>query len=504
MTSLRRLVIPAAHFDALARGYGDEAAMRTLRDGQISFRRLLFRQLLDDLRGAARGLPEADRIDAAVTVLIAADAHDGGATNSVMISPHVRVWLERSRRRLPAGLSETTTGFVLLAAAVAICSGIDFSLEFTTVQDSIHLPALGSLTGLDPGTVVISGSADGFRCGPVTVTRPFSLVGKGWYPLRRIGGGETPAIVLDDLDPHRDTYQWPPQTRLSDQDFGIVETKWTAAWDHIAVHYPEHAAAVGALHTLVPLAAAPGNLVSGASNSAYGAIALCLPEDTPRMVELIIHESQHVRLHGLLDLVDLYDRQASDRYYAAWRIDSRPIGPFLQGVYAHLGVCDFWRRHRHLATVADHSDAEYQFVLWRIQLTEALTALSASTELTDLGRRFVAGMAETVRGWSGEILPAELERLAADVALAHRLRWDEARTRESDLSGQLKVRFAAAARRWVAGHVETHDTDQLLARGDYGAAAEAYAARLALREDVDDRIGLNIAQGRLSKRSVWH
>jgi uncharacterized protein len=62
----------------------------------------------------------------------------------------------------------------------------------------------------------------------------------------------------------------------------------------------------------------------------------------------LTHEIQHVKLGALLDLVTLTLPDDGRRYYAPWRDDPRPLGGLLHGVYAYLGVTEFWRRQRNL------------------------------------------------------------------------------------------------------------------------------------------------------------
>ena len=62
--------------------------------------------------------------------------------------------------------------------------------------------------------------------------------------------------------------------------------------------------------------------------------------------ETLVHETQHLKLCALLDLVTLARPDDGRRYYAPWRPDPRPAGGLLQGAYAFLGVSGFVGRAR--------------------------------------------------------------------------------------------------------------------------------------------------------------
>jgi hypothetical protein len=112
------------------------------------------------------------------------------------------------------------------------------------------------------------------------------------------------------------------------------------------------------------------------------------------------------------------------RLYAPWRDDPRPLSGLLQGVYAFLGVTDFWRRRRVAASAGSHRRlAEFEFARWREHTWQALGTLRADTGLTDLGRRFARGMAARMRPWWAEVVDPEIAAMAQLAVRDHRTGW---------------------------------------------------------------------------------
>ncbi len=136
-----------------------------------------------------------------------------------------------------------------------------------------------------------------------------------------------------------------------------------------------------------------------------------------------MHEFQHTKLGALLDLLALCDSASGTAFYAPWREDPRPPTALLHGIYAHLGVAMFWRRHRHVADAAGRPRAEFEFAFWREQTGFALRLLRGSGALTEHGERFAAAIAATLSDMAADAVPREAALAAADAAIAHRVRW---------------------------------------------------------------------------------
>jgi HEXXH motif-containing protein len=118
-----------------------------------------------------------------------------------------------------------------------------------------------------------------------------------------------------------------------------------------------------------------------------------------------------------MDLVPLYRPSTEEVYFAPWRLDARPVGGLIHGVFAFLGVAQTWSRLR--ASAALRALAEQEFANLREQVDRALGALEESGGLTAHGIRFAAGMRARVDLMRAEPLPRDVvARARRD--LAHR------------------------------------------------------------------------------------
>jgi uncharacterized protein len=526
-------VLSAAQFDSLASGYGDPSAIAVLVDGQAAKRRLLIRAILDLIDNGTF-------IDAPRAVLAQAERRDPEAVAGVLSAPLVGVWALAALRRLDgAAVASKVDGapdehavvareLTLLATAAAVRARLPFGLELSTVDGQLVLPTLGAAVALGPGRVRVTGDGDTVVCagpaGTVRVAAPFHTARDGWVPLRYLGrAGSVPAAAVDDLDPYRNCYRWPPRDRLSTRELAALRQRWNDGWRMLTERYPDHVRALGyTIRSLVPLHA-PGSAgsVSAASRHAFGAIGASLPETAAALVEMVIHEGQHMRLGALLDLVDLFQPDGPAVYYAPWRQDPRPVGALLQGAYAHLGVTDFWRGRRLAVLGPQRAVAEFEFALWRTVTTEAVAELAGCAELTELGARFVAGMAGTLERWHAEPVPELPGRLATDVALTYRVRWalahrmppprtaarlaaawghgaacpppGAATVRPARAAAPCASRLASQARRWLAGDEPPEAPDTPLITGRYAEAAQRYAQAVRDTDDPDAWAGLTVA-----------
>jgi uncharacterized protein len=302
---------------------------------------------------------------------------------------------------------------------------------------------------------------------------------------------------------------------------------WDQAWHILTQRHPGHAELLRrTVRTVVPLATPPAaGAVSAASRHAFGAVAVSFPDAAApdaaaTLVELLIHEGQHLKLGALLDLVDLFRPGGRAVHYAPWRSDPRPIGALLQGTYAQLGVTECWLRRRPGLTGVHRRLADFEFALWRALTAEGITGLRTSAELTDLGERFVQGMATTLTHWQAEDVPELPRRLAEDVALSYRVRWAIRQRRVPAATTELLVdawrqgracppvgppeapsaapggpsesRLAGQARAWLVQGCDPGTPVPLLA-GRYADAARTSAHAVRTTDDPDTWAELAVA-----------
>jgi uncharacterized protein len=444
-----------AQFHALAEGVADEETAAILSAGQLSKRR----QLLVAVTRAARGgrLWRDSGADEALRVLAAADAADADATEVVLRHPHLDAWAATCLRGLRGNvdgahgsLSDVVGYLNAVAAAAAVRAGIPFRLRVPTFAGHAVLPTLGAVP-VDGARHVVVDSEPGrltVSYGGVTATVDPDSAGAGgaWLPRRDVALDAGPTLSVDDLDHYRDAYQWPPAPRLPDEQFARFRSLLTDAWRIIQDRHRPYAAPIrAALRCVVPLAdPAAGGSISGASRRTFGAVGVSVPDSAAELALLLIHESQHMVLDGLLDLVDLYEHSGVARYRAPWRMDPRPVGALLQGTYAHLAVARFWQVERRVATGAELRRATVEFDYWRQQNRLAIAELAGADELTDAGRTFVGRLAGAVEALLAEPVPRDIAAGVAAMTAAQTVRW---RLRNWDPGSSEPLRAAKAWRR---------------------------------------------------------
>ena len=424
----------------LASGMGDANAIAQLAQAQRS----IGRGLLAAVYQAAMAAPGTtlalkDRLRAAWQVLAAADDDCPDALNLVLGHPYLRVWavrcLERIGRadgaerdadgRLAADLGHLA-GF---AAAIAIRGQARALLTVPVVDGALHLPGLGRLvvTSAKDAQAELKVDADWVRvrlgagtwrlgrsrvqAGEAALVEPCPDQGVPdavrigarpvWEPVRMLTAPGI-RVALEDTDPYRDCHQWPAAPRLTDGEFADWQRGFALAWQEILAHHPAYGPALAAgLSTLMPMAPAPtGSDRSAAARHGFGAIGTALPADPVTLALLLMHEFQHVKLGAVLDLYDLFDPNDKRLYDAPWREDPRPLEGLLQGTYAHLAVCDFWRVRAGLGE-DDESDAAGRYERWRAHTVTAIETLANSGSLTPLGMRFASAMRTAIAADDG-------------------------------------------------------------------------------------------------------
>ena len=163
----------------------------------------------------------------------------------------------------------------------------------------------------------------------------------------------------------------------------------------------------------MPLAAAgSGPARSATAWDAFGSFGSTAPDSAADFAVTLVHEFQHSKLSALLDLMPLYDARAPGRYYAPWRMDPRPLGGLLQGVYAFIAVADTWRLLRADRDLAEQAEQEFADI--REQVSHALDGLCESSALTERGRRFTAGIRDATESLLAVELPGEVTRRARE------------------------------------------------------------------------------------------
>lgn len=433
--TLQQHRVPQPLFDAIAAGGGGTEAVALLDAAQRSKRKIL----LAGVPGAARAASPDQRRLARLgyDLLVEAQRHDSAAADVVINHPSVGAWAMRTMRGLrlrEAPFPGAEPGLMCaVAAAAAIRARLPAQIEVPVRHEVVMLPSLGAAAA-DGARAVVRSTEGGAEVSSAShlieiPADPHRDTG-GWKGLRRVTTGSLDALV-DDLDPFR----MPAVPDLASRLDAAQADNWAAAvqqaWVVLNQHHPAIAVEVAAaVKVIVPRDVPPKGVVSSSSPDTFGAVAMSQPPDACALAETLAHEVQHLKLSALIDVVRLTKPDNGSRFYAPWRDDPRPADGLLQGIYAYLGVSEFWRRQR----LQEHGDAgiraHAQYVRWRDAAAAAAETLRSSGLLTPDGSRFVQVMVRTLGTWSVEDrVPEQARTLARQIAERHRRRWESANGR---------------------------------------------------------------------------
>jgi HEXXH motif-containing protein len=547
--------LPIDAFTELAGGAGDSAAVRKLREAQRSKHRMLLRFVAD----AAREIDPPSRATAAFRagyqLLTAAEAADPAGVARLFGLPHIGGWAHECLARLDCGSPPDCGYLAAVAAAAAAGLGIPFEIDVSARHGLVPLPGLGSLEVADQGEwVTLSSDGVRLRAGEHVDVACAALVpddGSGQPPphwrgtplVRAAADGQVWDVLLETADRYLDCYTLPMLTTITRAEVTGWRRLIQAAWELLVRHHGWAAGPVAEGVTVIVPLVSHTDLDSATSPAAFGAIATSLPPSPVSMAETLVHEFQHIKLCGLMDMLPLI-QPGTERGYAPWREDPRPMGGILQGVYAFTGIVRFWDVQRRLETQPDSIlRAGVLYERWRMAIELVTSTLLGNGCLTPNGTRFVATLRE--RGLRGdpEPVPAEAIEIARDIALDNWLNWQ---LRHTAIDAAEVARLAAAYQRgeplgdralpaaWIKDDVREVDSavarsrllslryqdpqryrqlsvadtdrlsagDALLVRGDPSAAVTAYREGLAAGPDPAAWIGLALAVGRLPVHST--
>lgn len=455
---LPRHGLPPRHFDSLAGGGGGRAVIAHLWDSERSHRLFLMGLLTASTRERPDAVGPLSAIDEAWTLLVAAERHSGAIADEMLLLPETGRWLRHCLQRLQEPhpvrrpdeppLWADVGHLHLLAAALAVRAGLPFRLRGPSRQGGVWFPALGrAAVGGDVTVhqavdieftgrtliVALAGAAGRGR-DPVRVDQPPSKPSADWQVPRvlPLDVPEGPrAVGLYDLGAYRMQAATNGTRPASEESI----RRWTdllhRAWSLLTRVDPGGAEDVGAcLRSIEPLPAArPFRWLSATMEDGMGGMAASEPTGAEpvaaaQFAAVLTHEAQHSKLSALLHMYSLHRADTSHRFYAPWRDDPRPLRGMLHGLYAFTGVARFWRGHL-LNGCAEEEEAltAFEFALRRCQLTRVLPTVLQDPALTDLGRRLVDRLQETVGEWRGEPVRADCLESARRTVEDHELSW---------------------------------------------------------------------------------
>lgn len=538
-------LLPHEAFTALAEGAGDPAVIRVLQDAQLSKHLMMLHAVAEAADGSNQG---SSAFQAGYELLARIQSQDAGAYRWLLGLPQLGGWAHDCLIHMDHGSAADFGHFACLAAAAAIRAGIPFRLEVPVRDGEIRLPGLGSLRVSAPtpwislasdGEYVIAG--DHLRVerrflGPDDGSAPGVPGWSGTHLVRAISGGLTWTVLLETADPYLDRYTLPMATRLTREEIQAWRHQLQSAWDVLATHHRWAAAPMAdGLSVIVPLTPhSDTDLVSATTPAAFGAIATSPPPGPVVLAETLVHEFQHVKLCGLLDMMQLV-RPGGEPVYAPWRQDPRPAAGLLQGIYAHLGIVRFWRAQQQVESDPDDlRRAQALAARWFPAIDQTIATLLDSGRLTGEGVEFVGLMRAQGRYLEPTAVPADVEQLASEAALDHWLTWQlrhvaaddadvaelavayqrgepgpptqartsvQAETRKVDSDARsrlLNLRYLAAARYrevCAGAFLPLSEPDRLLLNRQSADAVQAYRRRIAGSADSqpDAWIGLALA-----------
>ncbi|XVV14835.1 aKG-HExxH-type peptide beta-hydroxylase [Actinoplanes sp. CA-131856] len=409
---MRRYVLTGDQFRSLAEGGGSPGAIAVLTEAQLSARRL--RLLAVAERWDSLPVPLRD----ALQLVMETEKASPAAGLELLRYPFLSAWF---RSVVPVLDGRAAEQLGSLAAATAVSAGVPFELTVDCSGRDLHLPRVGTATGIGPAPVPIRFDGATLTIGSaLKLVRPWDEPRPGWRPAHHVRlPGHTLEII--DADALRDRFPVPPLAPLPAPATARLDGLVRDAWQILEEDQPEHSAGMRiALRALVPLRTPDDAAqVSASVRGCFGAIGISVPNDPLTLAELLVHEFQHEKLGALLDLVDLGPEGGPARYHAPWRPDPRPVDALVQGVYAFTGVAGFWRSCRSRA-----EDAGRRYLTWREHVGYALGQLLDGGELTPAGDRFLRALDGTLAAWRREDATppsVRLETLTAQVSwrLAH-------------------------------------------------------------------------------------
>ncbi|GAA3884597.1 hypothetical protein GCM10023084_41830 [Streptomyces lacrimifluminis] len=412
MTEPMGLRMTSEDFGALARCRPAASALAVLRRGQISRRLLLLKGLADSARRAVPGLGAESAI-AGWGLCVQAYAANPQAFEEVLLHPHAGVWLGRSLRALHGtgtdkDLAVDLTRLGTFGHAAALRAGLRPRLTLPAHDGLLWLPTLGGVRLPEgTGTVRLDGwilqlpdqetdlreneRDDGHRGGAARRFTPCRLTVPSAAPVPRL------SVVVEDIDPYRDVHGFPVQDRQTPAQLAAWHTVLEQAWRLLDDLMPERAADCAVLWSaLVPLQPGPrGRGRSSSTREAYGAVAAAPERDPVRLAETVLHETNHIALAALTDLVDLTDPHDRTLLRVGWRPDPRPLGAAFTGTHAHLGLLEFWSRVYHALDGAPARAAEARLHRYGRQVAAALRVLRRNeAALTSWGTYFLERMTD--------------------------------------------------------------------------------------------------------------
>jgi HEXXH motif-containing protein len=425
--------LPESAFAALASGVAGPGVIRCLQEAQQSKHAMLLYAIAEAADGTGPG-PSAFRAGYDLLTRVQRVAPAGAAW--LLNLPHLGSWIHDCLIRLEQGTEPDLAYLACAAAAAAVRAGVPFELDVPLRDDRVLLPGLGSVHVTGQGAMIRL-RCDGERvtAGQFEASRDAVVPDDGssepvrqWSGtpmIRTVIGGLEWSVLLETTDLYLDRYPLPMAAGMLPGDIDRWRQRIRSAWEILVQHHRSTAEPIAAgVSVMVPLMSrSDDDLVSATSPAAFGAIATSWPPDPVTLAETLVHEFQHVKLCGLMDMIPLVE-PGGPRVYAPWRQDPRPVGGLLQGLSAHIQIARFWHVQQHVAAEPDDVfHAQTSFARWRSTIGVTVRTLQESGCLTVAGQRFADLIRQEGEVLEAEYLPDVPQQIAEEISLDHWLTW---------------------------------------------------------------------------------
>jgi HEXXH motif-containing protein len=415
---------------------GGPDTIRRLREAQQSKHLMLVFAIAAEATGSDDG---AIAFRAGYELLGRVRAAASGAAAWLLDLPHLGGWAHDCLINIESGHATDFGHFACMAAGAAVRIGLPFELDVPVRDGRVLLPGLGSLrvTG-DAAWIRLSCDGEHLKAGDHFEADWRLLVPddgsarsvphwSGTPMVRAVTGELAWEVLLETEDRYLDRYTLPMYRGLPARELQLWpwQNRIQSAWDILVRHHRWAAEPMAAgISVIVPLRSKSDNdLVSATSPAAFGAVATSLPPDPVTMAETLVHEFQHVKLGGLMDMVQLVE-SGREQVYAPWRQDPRPADVLLQGAYAHLGILRFWWAQRHVEIDPDDIlRAQAQFARWRSAIELAVRTMVRTRSLTPAGLLFARLLRARGRDLDSAPVPGNAREIAEEAAMDHWLTW---------------------------------------------------------------------------------
>ena len=287
----------------------------------------------------------------------------------IITYPWVSTWLAASARDRSAAGREADCICAIAAAAAHRCAPKE--VDPAWIRRSPYLPTVG-LIGGGPGEVTLA--------------------------VRRIpvqSAGRELALLIDDIDPRRHCLGEAVAGRMDDSRWQEWQSGFRQAWDVLLKNAPERCAELTAgLASVVPLNDSEPAGTSVTFADAFGGFGSTAPREPGQFAVTLVHELQHSKLNAIMSLIQLHDHKHQVLYRVPWRLDPRPIGGVLHGVYAFAAVAQTWHALRAERRWKPHATDEFRRIKGHV--TQVIDEISQGGGLTTAGLQLVSEVDRTL------------------------------------------------------------------------------------------------------------